>query len=551
MEENFNNIKRNKQPTRFSKIYKLKLNFKNDILRTGSDPLALLFRLTRLGDIVESNTNVSRLPGLKEIDPYNFYLSWSIVLKTRVSKKEIESIFRSVNEHDNIIIEEFDEDYLSYSTESMMENKIGEVLVEKGLVTEEEIKNALGVQKKLGQILIDKGIVLPNKIESIIEQQNQVRKFREMNMVRVDAGKLDNLLNLLGELLINQTKIAQLTTNKDNIDFNELSVSADTLNKISKDLEEQILKVRLVETKSTFLQLYPLIREISNQVNKKVQLKLYGKDVELDKAIIERLFTPLSYIIKNCILQGIETPDERTSCRKDEYGLIELASYSDSKNVIIEIRDDGRGLNKNEILRQAREKKILSEEQHLNDEEIFKLVLNPRLYSDDIETIEMCDVANIITNLKGSIEILTEEREGTTYRIRLPQSLTVVNGFAVRIGEDIFVAPLSSVIESYEINKEDININGEYLPLLRLHEIFNINTNNNENNKANTIIIYGAKMKACLLVDEILGDRQAIIEKLYDHVQVFEGLIGATKLEDGKVAMILDIPALIKMTSKK
>ena len=380
-------------------------------------------------------------------------------------------------------------------------------------------------------------------------------------MVRVDAGKLDNLLNLLGELLINQTKIAQLTTNKDNIDFNELSVSADTLNKISKDLEEQILKVRLVETKSTFLQLYPLIREISNQVNKKVQLKLYGKDVELDKAIIERLFTPLSYIIKNCILQGIETPDERTSCRKDEYGLIELASYSDSKNVIIEIRDDGRGLNKNEILRQAREKKILSEEQHLNDEEIFKLVLNPRLYSDDIETIEMCDVANIITNLKGSIEILTEEREGTTYRIRLPQSLTVVNGFAVRIGEDIFVAPLSSVIESYEINKEDIktihgtneviNINGEYLPLLRLHEIFNINTNNNENNKANTIIIYGAKMKACLLVDEILGDRQAIIEKLYDHVQVFEGLIGATKLEDGKVAMILDIPALIKMTSKK
>ncbi len=269
MGENINELISNNKSKKNYKIFKISLSFRTDIINTGIDPLMLIFKLYDFGDIIEANTNVSKLPNILELESKDFYLSWTIVIKTKATKEDFEYIFALIREGNSIKIHEYDENYLLYSTETMMENRIGEVLVEKGLITEEEIKNALGVQKKLGEILIDKGLitedeikkalevqkklgeilidegkVMPNKLESIIEQQKQVRKFKEMNSVRIDNNKLNNLIDLVNEMLVNHSKILQIATNKKEIDITEIKAAAEEANTKADELLEQLSTLR-------------------------------------------------------------------------------------------------------------------------------------------------------------------------------------------------------------------------------------------------------------------------------------------------------------------
>lgn len=269
MGENINKLTSNNKSNKEYKIFKISLSFRTDILDAGIDPLILISKLYDFGDIIEANTNVSKLPNILELDSHGFYLSWTIVIRTKATKKDLEYIFALIREGNSISIDEYDETYLSYSTETMMENRIGEVLVEKGLITEEEIKKALGVQKKLGEILIEKGLiteeeikkalevqkklgeilidegkVMPNKLESIIEQQKQVRRFKEMNSVRIDNNKLNNLIDLVNELLVNHSKIIQITTNNEEIDITDIKAAAEEANVKAEELLEQLTILR-------------------------------------------------------------------------------------------------------------------------------------------------------------------------------------------------------------------------------------------------------------------------------------------------------------------
>ncbi len=547
-----------------AQIYKLVLNFNEDILDAGTDPMMFLFELNEMGEIIEVNTNVSKLPLLDSLEPQRFYLSWVLFLKTKASRKEIEEVFLFVKDDNEIEVEVCDESYLEHSVETMKDKKIGDILVEKGLVSDKEIDKALSSQKRLGEILVEEGSIMPNKINAIVEQQNQVRKFKEMSTIRVDTGKLDKLMNLVGELVITQARIAQLTSKKDKINCVELSVSADSLERISRDLQEQIMRVRMVPIESTFSQFFRLVRDLSMQKSKKVQLKVYGKETELDKTIIEQINDPLTHMIRNSVDHGLESPEERKVLGKDQTGQIELEAYHESGNIVIEVRDDGRGLDRDKIFSKAVEKGLISSDAQLTDEAVYQLIFNPGFSTADqvSETsgrgVGMDVVKNNISKLRGSIEIYTEKGKGTTFKIQLPLTLAIIDGMLVKVGEEVFVLPILSIVESIQPRKEHIksidckdeviNVRGEYLPLIRLHEVFNIEAASKNPSEALVIIVQSGKTKACLLVDDIIGQQQAVIKSLDDNFQLVGGITGATILGDGTVSMILDVPALVKMS---
>ncbi len=553
-----------KEEVKSAQIYKLVLNFKEDIFDTDTDPLIFLLELNGLGEIIEANTNISKLPALDRLDPLRFYLSWVIFLKTQASKKEIEEVFLFVKDDNEIEVELCEESYLEHVVETMKDKKIGDILIEKGLVSDEEVNKALAAQKRLGQILIEEGSIMPNKINAIVEQQSQVRKFKEMSTIRVDTGKLDKLMNLVGELVITQARIAQLTSKKEKVNCIELSVSADSLERISRDLQEQIMRVRMVPIESTFSQFFRLVRDLGMQKSKKVQLKVYGKETELDKTIIEQINDPLTHMIRNSVDHGLESPEERKELGKDQTGQIELEAYHESGNIVIEIRDDGRGLDRDKIFSKAVEKRLISSDAQMTDEAVYQLIFNPGFSTADqvSETsgrgVGMDVVKNNISRLRGTIEIYSEKGKGTTFKIQLPLTLAIIDGMLVKVGEEVFVLPILSIVESIQPRKEHvksidckdevINVRGEYLPLIRLHEVFNIEAASKNPSEALVIIVQSGKTKACLLVDDIIGQQQAVIKSLDDNFQLINGITGATILGDGTVSMILDVPALVKLS---
>ncbi|MGR3176366.1 MAG: chemotaxis protein CheW [Candidatus Scalindua sp.] len=461
------------------------------------------------------------------------------------------------------------------------DKKIGEILVEEGVTTAEKVKNALEKQKpigqiltekgeitepqlagalkqqdrKVGEILVDNGATTASDINTALQSQQDQRKIKlKSRTVKVDTVKLDNLFDMVGELVITNTLICGEMNLSNN---NGTSKNLSQLTKITKDIQDQVMSMRMVTLKQTFQKMSRLVRDVSLRSGKKVRLQISGEDTELDKNVIEELADPLVHILRNSIDHGIEAEEERVARGKPVEGVVKLSAFHRGGSIIIEIQDDGNGLQKNKILQKAIERGMVNNQSSLTDNQIYNLIFAPGLSTADKVTsisgrgVGMDVVKKNIEKLRGNVEVKSEEGKGSTFTIKLPLTLAIIDGIVVTVGGTKYIIPTISIEESIRPTKEDIstvknqgevvNIRGSLLSLVRLHKLYNIDTDKTNPWESIVVVVEDTEGKYGVLVDELLGQQQVVIKSLGDRFKDVKGISGSAILGDGKVGLILDV----------
>lgn len=543
----------------------ISLHFKNDLFRQGMDPLSFLRYLPKLGEIIKIKTHLNRIPSLKLMDPEDCYVDLEILFDSESKKAEIEKVFEFVSDECDINIlppKSTVDQYLMLITKlGKKENKIGEILVECGALSQVELVHALEQQKidnrKIGDILIEKKAVHTEVVERAADIQGVGRTAAQANRVlRVDAEKLDKLINLVGELVIAGAGTNLLAKR---INDESLLESVSIMERLVEEIRDDALTLRMVQIGETFNKYHRVVRDSSNELGKNIKLEITGAETELDKTVVEKVSDPLMHLIRNAMDHGIESDAERLNLGKPEFGTIKLNAYHNSGSIVVEVIDDGRGLSKEKITEKAKERGLLNSNNLMNDNDLYRLIFEPGFSTADKVTnlsgrgVGMDVVKKNIESLRGSIDIETEKGVGTKISISLPLTLAIIDGFLIGVGDSSYVVPLDVVVECIEVDEEDVEINqnlnyinlrDEVLPFIRLSEMFGVV--NEQVEQENIVVVqYGAE-KAGIVVDELLGEFQTVIKPLGPYFKNHEAISGATILGNGDVAVILDIPGLVK-----
>jgi len=548
------------------KVFKVKLDLNESFFSTGTDPILLIEDLAELGRILDININLTRIPELFELKAENCYLKWQLILRTKETEEKIHEVFLFVESDNHISIEEVTEDFEGDFDKTLADKLTGEILVERGILDAKDIRESLETQNKLGDILENQGKVAKEQIEKVVEEQSQSRKIQEKSKIKVDADKLENLINSMADLVISQARLRELTINTHEKVSMELSNALDEMDTKIRSLQEDIMSTRMIPVGNTFIRYKRLVRDLSQEQNKDVNFILKGKETELDKTVIEKIADPLKHMIRNAIDHGIETPEVRVKAGKNPEARLELNAYHKEGKVIIEVSDDGSGLDQEKILNKAIENGIVQPEDELSESAIYNLIMAPGFSTKEVVTetsgrgVGMDVVKNNIENLRGSINIMSKKGKGTTFRLKLPLTLAIIDGMKVKVGKEYFIIPLNSIMEFIRPKPEDfktveskgevIQIRENYLSLARLYKILDLEPNVIDPSKGLVVVVQEDNKQICILVDEIIGQQQAVIKSLEDNYTYVEGMAGAAILGDGNVAMILDIATIIRMSIK-
>lgn len=435
---------------------------------------------------------------------------------------------------------------------------IGQILTEKGEITEPQLAGALKQQeRKVGEILVESGATTAGNVDSALQsQQNQRKAKLQSRTVKVDTVKLDNLFDMVGELVITNTLICG-EMNSGNNNGNGTSKNLSQLTKITKDIQDQVMSMRMVTLKQTFQKMSRLVRDVSLRSGKKVRLQISGEETELDKNVIEELADPLVHILRNSIDHGVEAEEDRVAKGKPAEGLVKLSAFHRGGNIVIQIQDDGNGLRKDKILQKAIERGMVTSQSSLTDNQIYNLIFAPGLSTADKVTnisgrgVGMDVVKKNIEKLRGNVEVTSEEGKGSTFTIKLPLTLAIIDGIVVTVGGTKYIIPTVSIEESVRPTKEDIstvknqgevvNIRGSLLSLVRLHKLYNIETEQTNPWESIVVVVESAEGRYGMLVDELLGQQQVVIKSLGDRFKDVKGISGSAILGDGRVGLILDV----------
>jgi len=530
-----------------------------DIFLTGTNPLLLLNELQFLGDC-RIFAGLDHIPPLGDIDPERCYVFWDIILTTDRGIDAIRDVFIFIDDSSTIDIAMIDsEDSATYEEE---QKKLGEILVERRDIQSEELTKTLSEKKKIGEMLVEKGLVSKEKVESALIEQEHLKKVKKparqqeeaASSIRVPADKLDTLVNLVGELVTVQARLTQMASQFNNA---ELVSIAEEVERLTGDLRDNTLNIRMLPIGTTFGRFKRLVRDLSQQLGREVEMTTEGAETELDKTVIERLNDPLVHLIRNCIDHGIESPEIRESMGKPRAGMLNIAARHSGAYVLIEITDDGAGIDKETIKRKAVEKGLISADVELQDKEIFSLIFAPGFSTAEKVTnvsgrgVGMDVVKRTIDSLRGSVEISSEKGEGTTVTLKLPLTLAIIEGLLVEINRQFFILPLTIVQECVELSRTDVemshgrdiaNIRGEIVPYIRLRESFEIKGARPEIEQI--VITEVERNRIGLVVDNVIGEHQTVIKTLGKVYQDIDGISGATILGDGTVALIMDVARL-------
>jgi two-component system, chemotaxis family, sensor kinase CheA len=335
-----------------------------------------------------------------------------------------------------------------------------------------------------------------------------------------------------------------------------------------RDMQQSVMNIRMVPISFVFSRFPRLVHDISTKLGKKIELKLIGESTEVDKAVVELISDPIVHLIRNSLDHGIEMPSDRIAAGKPETGMIELNAYHRGGHIVIEITDDGRGLDRNKLIKKAAEKGLIDENSQLTDKQAYELIFLPGFSTAESITdisgrgVGMDVVRRNIQSLGGNIEIISEYGKGTTISIHLPLTLAIIDGQSVAVGDEIYIVPLVSIKESINITENMLNkiagksetyrLRDQYIPILRMHEIFNVPPGKKTNPGEGVIVVVERQGALCgLFVDELLGPQQVVVKSLETNYRRVHGVSGATILGDGSVALILDIPGLVKFSNRK
>ena len=550
------------------------LQFGPDALRNGMDPLSFLRYLRSLGEIVCIHTLTDRLPQLDGFDPEGCYLGFQICLQSDADKQTIEGVFQFAEDDCEIHIlppNSKIEKYLAL-LEDLPEDqvqRIGEMLVNVGALTDKELQQALTAQaadkeateavRPLGEILVEQQDVQGPVIAEALKKQEKTkaRVAQESRYIRVDSARLGHLINLVGELVINSAAMKVMVDRHGLDDVQEVVEGVDHL---VEEIRDNALQLRMVQIGDTFSRFRRVVRDVSKDMGKDIDLVITGGETELDKTVVEKINDPLTHLVRNAIDHGIETPQERTANGKPAKGTVALNAYHDSGHIVIEIKDDGAGLDPDRIRAKAEANGLVKPEQSLTREETFRLIFEPGLSTKQEASnlsgrgVGMDVVRRNIEALRGAVELDSVPGQGTAVTIVLPLTLAIIDGFLVGSAGEQYVIPLAQVAECVEIGdghdvtRQDhryINLRGEVLPYLRLKEFFAAKAvDQAQGSRESLVVVRFGHTKTGLVVDELNGELQTVIKPLGKIFEHLKGVAGATVLGSGDVALILDVPEL-------
>ena len=508
------------------------------LLQTGNDPVRIFRELESLGklDVV---ADTSKLPSFEQLVPEDCYISWQLNLKGNVGRDAIDEVFSWVEGDCDL-----------------------EIIAVNSSASDAEEKN--------------KGVSVPDSVPTAGEhansnkaEKNRKPKSTESGSIRVAIDKIDDLINMMGELVITQSMLSQLGDAEEfeAAHIEKLRDGLVQLERNTREMQENIMRIRMLPISFTFQRFPRLVHDLSGKLNKKIVLEMSGEHTELDKTVMEKIGDPLVHLVRNSIDHGIESPEQRKQAGKDEAGLIKLNAFHEGGNIVIEIIDDGAGLDRDKIKAKAIQNGIISEDEVITDDKIYELIFSPGFSTADVVSdvsgrgVGMDVVRRNIRDLGGTVEVSSESGVGSTFTIRLPLTLAIMDGQSVCVGDEIYIIPLVSIVESVQVRPGEVKgvagkaslyrLRDEYIPIVRLHETFSIDTECKQLEDGLLVVVEGEGAKIALFVDDLLGQQQVVIKSLETNYKKVNGVSGATILGDGTVALIIDVAGLIRLSKEE
>ena len=519
------------------------------LLRNGIDPLRLLRELATLG-ACEVRVDARFVPPLADLDAEECRLSWRIELAGVVPESSVRAIFDWVEGECELHLEAFG----PASVAPAAPEAAAPAVVAPAPVAAPSATSSTAVAQ---------AVAAPAAAEESAPKAEAARAASagEGSSIRVSIEKIDELLNSVGELVITQSVLSQLAESFEGRDAEELRSALGQLERHMRSLQESVMRVRMLPISFVFNRFPRLVRDLGQRLGKKIELRMNGDTTELDKTVLEKIGDPLVHLVRNSIDHGIETPEVRLAAGKAAHGVIELNAYHKGGNVIVEVSDDGGGLKSDKILAKARERGLVGLDEELSEDRVFNLIFAPGFSTADVVSdvsgrgVGMDVVKRNINELGGHVQIHSTPGKGSMVRIRLPLTLAILDGQLARVGSEVYVVPIVSIVETIQVRQELVSsiasraqvfrLREDYLPIVRLYELFGIEPEHTDLLDGLLMIVEADGKRVGLFVDELMSQQQVVIKSLETNFRPVVGLAGATMLGDGRVALILDVPGVI------
>ena len=528
--------------------YQIDFKPHHHLFKTGNEPLIMISELEQLGEL-DTTVFYDEVPEITNLSSDECFLHWRFFLNTSHGESAIKEVFEWVEDDADITIELCGG---LFTDELPTPDADSSTVDQEPSIQEPEPKQAEQAKP----------------IKPTSANTNKKSTTPESTSIRVGIDKVDSLINMVGELVITQAMLNQLSEQ----DITPATITAlqeglAQLAHNTRDLQENVMRIRMLPINFVFSRFPRLVRDIAQKLNKQVELKLIGEQTELDKTVMEKISDPMVHLVRNSLDHGLETVEKRLQAGKDPVGTVTLNAFHQGGNIVIEIMDDGQGLNTKKIQEKAIANGLISADNHLSNEEINELIFMPGFSTmDEVSDLSgrgvgMDVVKRNIQSLNGSVEVTSAPGVGSTFTIRLPLTLAILDGQLVKVAQHTYIIPLISIVESLQIdiakvsrvgkNLDVLRLRDEYIPILRLYDIFNHDNAIESLDKTLLVVVETDNQKVGLLVDDLLSQQQVVIKSLEANYQKVDGISGATILGDGRVSLIVDISGLIKLSGLK
>jgi two-component system chemotaxis sensor kinase CheA len=521
-----------------------------DLLMTGNEPFRMFRELRELvgEDSFDVTADIDNVPELSSLTPEECIINWQIKVTTSVPLDDIKAIFEWVEDECDLTYSPLTGDADTPADNSTTPDQ---------KAPEEQEQQS----QETPEVVAEKAPVIA-EAQKAAKPAKAPKKAAESSSIRVSIDKVDSLINMVGELVITQSMLGQLGQDFDLSRLAKLQEGLSQLEQNTRELQESVMKIRMMPISFAFSRFPRLVRDLGGQLGKKVILETIGEQTELDKTVMEKINDPLVHLVRNSMDHGLETTEKRIAAGKSEEGTITLNAYHQGGNIVIEVADDGAGLNEDRILTKAIEKGLVPENNSLTPEEIHNLIFLPGFSTAEAVSdisgrgVGMDVVRRNIQALNGSIEVKSQRNVGSTFIIRLPLTLAILDGQLVKVCEETYIFPLVSIVESIQIHRSSLNhvtgsqyvmqLRDEYIPIVRLDQIFGLRDDKDVVDEMMLVVVEGDNEKIGIVVDDLLGQQQVVIKSLEQNYQKVSGISGATILGDGTVALIIDISSIGK-----
>ncbi len=540
-----------------------------DSLGHGMDPLLLLRDLSEIGEIVENRADLSRLPPLAELDPELCHTGWTLRLRTERSVDEVRDVFAFVEDSSRLEIGEVPATAEVAPAASPAPAPIVSIIpapITTPVVVEAAYAAPQVTEAKPGADGEARSLAASSPAMLVKNTDAARAQAAKTSTLRVATDKIDRLVDLVGEVIIAYAMVAQALGDPSTSGVERLREAMATMDRNTRELQERVMSVRMVPVGTVFSRFPRLVHDLAVTLGKKISLELVGEDIELDKGMVEQLADPITHLVRNAVDHGIEMPADRIAAGKSETGIIRLAALHTGGSVVIEVSDDGRGLQTSRIRAKAVANGLMRDDDSMSEEEMHQLIFLPGFSTASSVTnvsgrgVGMDVVKRNVETMNGTVAVASRAGAGTAMRIRLPLTMAVMDGLALRVGAQLFLLPLIVIRESFRPKPAQVKtilgrgevvlVRDQSIPLVRLHDVFGIEDAERDPAHALVCIVDTGSARVALMVDEPLGQSQVVVKSLENNYRKIDGIMGATIMGDGKVALILDATAISRQAAR-